>query len=279
MLEPIASPRPSVVALAASLLLFGPVLGSCQREEAEPAPQPAPVAAPTPVVTVAPSPTLDRASLLQAMDLAASAFAAGHEVGGASLAGRRFVVRQVFGCGGRALSSAETTPGDGLPTLAWGERNQSLKLSLAPGDWSQSALIADDAETWEAAEGFWLTRAWLRTEGCPAAQGDPLTQGQASPQTMGLAAVFNEGGSRTGRRNGRAYEFTVRGEGDQPPVAPAQGYRLVLEGRMAAFADGRAVRCRASGPDQRPICIGAVQLDRVAFEDADGKMLSEWRDG
>ncbi|RZJ86838.1 MAG: hypothetical protein EON88_23965, partial [Brevundimonas sp.] len=77
MFEPTVSPRPSVVAIAASLL----VLGACQREEAAPAPIPAP-AAPTPVVTVAPSPTLDRASLLEAMDLAASAFAAGREVGG-----------------------------------------------------------------------------------------------------------------------------------------------------------------------------------------------------
>lgn len=272
MFEPTVSPRPSVVAIAASLL----VLGACQREEAAPAPIPAP-AAPTPVVTVAPSPTLDRASLLQAMDLAASAFAAGREIGGASLAGRRFVVRQAFGCGGPAPAQANAS--EGLPALTWGEGRQSLKLSLAPGDWSQSALIAGDAETWEAAEGFWLARPWLRAEGCPAAQGDPLAQGQASLQTMGLAAVFKEGGSRTGRRNGRAYEFTVRGEGDQPPVAPARGYRLVLEGRMAAFADGRAIRCRAASPDHRPVCIGAVQLDRVAFEDADGKMLSEWRDG
>lgn len=272
MFEPTVSPRPSVVAIAASLL----VLGACQREEAAPAPTPAP-AATTPVVSVAPSPTLDRASLLEAMDLAASAFAAGREVGGASLAGRRFVVRQTFGCGGPAPAQANAS--EGLPALTWGEGRQSLKLSLAPGDWSQSALIAGDAETWEAAEGFWLALPWLRAEGCPAAQGDPLAQGQASLQTMGLAAVFKEGGSRTGRRNGRAYEFTVRGEGDQPTVAPARGYRLVLEGRMAAFADGRAIRCRAASPDNRPVCIGAVQLDRVAFEDADGKMLSEWRDG
>jgi hypothetical protein len=71
----------------------------------------------------------------------------------------------------------------------------------------------------------------------------------------------------------------VRGEGDQPPAAPVQGYRLVLEGRMAAFADGRAIRCRSDMRDQRPVCIGAFQLDRVAFEDTDGKMLSEWRGG
>ena len=65
----------------------------------------------------------------------------------------------------------------------------------------------------------------------------------------------------------------------QPPPAPTGGYRLILEGRMSAFADGRAIRCRASSPDQRPVCIGAVQLDRVAFEDAGGAVLSEWRPG
>lgn len=272
MPEPTVSPRPSVVALAASLLL----VSACQREPASPAPEPQ--AATSPVVTIAPAPILDRASLLQAMDVAASAFAAGREVAGASLAGRRFVVRQTFGCGAPA-ATAEKAVEPGLATVSWSQGRQSLKLSLTPGDWSQSVLIAGDAEPWEAAEGFWLARPWLRADGCPAVQGDPSVQGQPSAQTMGLAAVFKAGGPRTVRRNGRAYEFTVRGEGDQPPVPPAQGYRLVLEGRMAAFADGRAVRCRAPEADQRPVCIGAVQLDRVAFEDAEGRMLSEWRDG
>jgi hypothetical protein len=284
MLEPIASPRPSVVALAASVLLLGPVLAGCQREE------PAPEAAPSqpqpqtqaPVVSVAPAPTLDRAGLLQAMDVAASAYAAGGEVGGADLVGRRFALRQVFGCTGPATPpAADAASGDGLARWSWGDRRRTLKLTLAPGDWTDSALIAGGADSWEAAEGFWLTRPWLRTEGCPGVQGDPLAGGPVapSPQTVGLAAVFDQDGPRTGRRNGRAYEYVVRGEGDQPPPAPSDGYRLVLEGRMAAFADGRAIRCRAAGPDQRPVCIGAVRLDRVAFEDASGKLLSEWRGG
>lgn len=274
MLEPIASPRPSIIALTALLL----ILGGCQREQSSSA-APAPEATPTPIVTVAPAPALDRAALLQAMDLAASAHTAGHEVSGPSLAGRRFVVRQAFGCGGATPSPAQANTSEGLPTLTWGEGRKSLKLSLSPGDWAQSAVIAGDAETWEAAEGFWLARPWQRTEDCPAGQKETLVQDEASPQTMGLAAVFSERGSRTGRRNGRAYEVTLRGEGDQPPIVPAQGYRLVLEGRMAAFADGHAIRCRAASSDQRPVCIGAIHLDRVAFEDADGKMLSEWRGG
>lgn len=277
MLEPVASPRPSVVALAAALLL----LGACQREDATPAPAPAPVETRTPVVTAAPVPALDRAALLQAMDAAASAYAGGQQAGGQqtgapSLVGRRFVVRQAFGCAGPSTDSAI---GDGRAGWAWADQGKAIKLTMAPGDWLTSPLIADGAASWEAAEGFWLTRPWLRAEGCPSAQTPPPVGGPVSPQTLGLVAVFTEDDSRMGRRNGRAYEFTVRGEDDQPPVAPPGGYRMVLEGRMAAFTDGRAIRCRADGPDQRPVCIGAVRLDRVAFEDAQGAVLSEWRGG
>jgi len=272
MLDPIASPRPQFVVLAVSLL----ALAGCQREP-QPAPGPAKKSETPPVVTVAPAPVLDRAGLLQAMDVAASAFAAGREVRGASLAGRRFVVRQAFGCG--APSDAAEAAADGLATVAWAKNRQSLKFSLAPADWLQSGVVGGDDSILEAVEGFWLARTWLRTEACPAMAPAASTSGQLSPQTVGLAAVFKANGARTGRRNGRAYEFTLRGEDGQPPVPSAQGYRLVLEGRISTFADGRAIHCRAAAADQRPVCIGAVQLDRVAFEDADGQMLSEWRDG
>ena len=277
MLEPTALFRPSVVALAASTL----VLAACQREQAATPVAPEPAPATPPVVAVAPAPTLDRAGLLQAMDVAASAYAAGQDPGGASLSGRRFVVRQAFGCTGPTPPPADDATGNGLAAWSRAPQRGTVQLTLAPGDWTHSPLIAGGADTWEAAEGFWLPRPWLRADGCPGAQGDPLASGPGapSPQTVGLAAVFDEGGSRLGRRNGRAYSFTVRGDGDQPPTAPAGGYRLVLEGRMTAFADGRAIRCRAASPDQRPVCIGAVQLDRVAFEDAAGAVLSEWRPG
>ena len=272
MLETIASPRSSIVALAASLL----ALAACQREP-QPTPAPAAKSEPPPVVTVAPAPVLDRAGLLEAIDIAASAFAAGREVGGASLAGRRFVVRQAFGCG--EPDEAAETAADGLATVAWAKDRRTLKFSLAPADWLQSGLIGRDDSGLEAVEGFWLERPWLRTEACPAIAPGASPSSQASPQTSGLAAVFKPNGARTGRRNGRAYEFTLRGEDGQPPAPSAQGYRLVLEGRMTTFADGRAIHCRTAAPDQRPVCIGAAQFDRVAFEDADGQMLSEWRDG
>lgn len=269
--------RPSAVALAATALL----LSGCERDEtATPPPTIAPPAAEPAPAPATPAPTLDRAGLLQAMDAAASAYAAGRtpEV---SLAGRRFIIRQAFGCAGETPPPVETAPGNGLAAWSWGARRESLRLVLAPGDWTDSPLLAGGADSWEAAEGFWLSRPWLRAEGCPGGGGDPLASGPVapSPQSVGLAAVFEADGSRLGRRNGRAYEFTVRGEGDEAPAAPVGGYRLVLEGRMTAFADGRAIRCRAASADQRPVCIGAVHLDRVAFETADGATLSEWRIG
>lgn len=278
MLEPIAIRRLPVVALAAS----GLVLTACQGEpEKTPAPATEPAAAPAPPATPSPPPVLSRADLIQAAEAAASAYAAGSGPNRDSLSGRRFAVRQAFGCQGAAPAAAEDAAGDGLARWSWGPERKTLRLSLTPGDWTQSALISGGAPDWEAVEGFWLNRPWLRAEGCPAAQGDPLASGPAapSPQTVGLAAVHEQDSSRLGRRNGRAYSFVVRGEGDQPAVAPTGGYRLVLEGRLTAFADGRAFQCRATSPDQRPVCVAAAQIDRVAFEDATGAVLSEWRPG
>jgi hypothetical protein len=89
--------------------------------------------------------------------------------------------------------------------------------------------------------------------------------------------VFEKGGSRIGRRNSRAYQFTVRTDGDAPLAPPQGGYRLLLEGRIDAFPSGRAVECRASSADERPVCVLAARLDRVVFETPEGEMLSEWR--
>lgn len=282
MLEPTVSPRPSVVALAASIALSGLVLGGCRGDPAEPPSRP-PTAAPAPP-TLAPAPVaaLDRAGLLAAIDAAASAYAGGVEPEEASLSGRRFVVRQAFGCRAETSPSREANVEDGVAMWSRTADGKSLKVTLTPGDWTTSSLITEgDERRWEAVEGIWLTQPRLKTSGCPRVQASDSLGGSTglSPQTAGLASVFEAEGSRLGRRNGRAFEHTVRGMDDQPAAAPANGYRLVLEGRMAAYPDGRSIRCRGSGPDQRPVCVAAVQIDRVAFEDAAGSLLSEWRGG
>lgn len=286
-----SSPQLDVRALrparyAASLALLGLALAGCDRSAPEPSanigaevpPTPAPKKLPAPV------PALSRGELVAAAGQAASAYAEGRVPEGTDpLVGRTFAVRIAFGCSGPASDSVPDGEASGLATWSPGPDGKTIELKMTPGDWAGSALIAGgtDAPAWEAVEGFWIPRPWLTSESCPAVKGDPLQTGAvgAAPQTLGLAAIFEEGGSRIGRRNGRAYAFTVRAKGDAPLPVPPAGYRLALEGRIASFPDGRAIRCRAAGPDQRPVCVVAAKLDRVAFEDADGETLSEWRPG
>lgn len=230
----------------------------------------------------APAPVLSRGDLVSAAGRAAAAYAAGEEREGTDpLVGRTFSIKTAFGCSGPTPALPEAGDAPGLASWSWGSEGKTIELKMIPGDWTSSALIVGnaDAPAWEAVEGFWISRPWLMSESCPNVPGDPLQTANsgAAPQTLGLAAIFETGGSRIGRRNGRAYSFTVRQEGDTPLKPPAQGYRLVLEGRIAAYPDGSAIRCRAAGPDQRPVCVVATKLDRVAFEEPEGKALSEWR--
>ena len=266
---------------ATALALASLLLVQCERKP-DPAPAPAPpVSAPAPPpkpIVVPPPPTLSRADILAALNAASAAYAAGEPAPADPLAGRAFAIRLPFGCGGPGAAP------EGLAQWAWGPQQKTIKLSLTPADWAESPLLAppEGEAPLEAAEGFWIARPWMGAETCPAAFGSAAPDGAAtpSPQTAGLVAVFDAEGSRFGRRNGRAYSFTVRPAGETPLTLPDRGYRVVLEGRLGAFPDGRTIRCHAEGPDQRPVCVAAVQLDRVAFEDgASGATLSEWRKG
>lgn len=268
---------PVIVAAVASLLLL-----SCQREAEAPAPAPAeaPVVEDVPAAPVL-NASLDRRALLTAVGRAASDYAAGAAAAPETLVGRPFDVSLAFGCEGAEAAPVEDA-GDGLARWFRDGDPATVRLSLTPGDWTRSALIAGaDQDTWDAVEGFWISRPWMSAEGCPAGAADPLASGPGapSPQTVGLAAVFEKDGSRLGRRNGRAYAHVVRSAGDRPPTPPEAGYRVRMQGRIAAFPDGRAIHCRAARPDQRPVCVAAVQLDRVAFQTAAGEVLSEWRPG
>jgi hypothetical protein len=266
---------------AAVYALAGALLAACSPEPAGPTANDSVRATPTPPPLAqrlpAPRPALSRAQLIESARVAASAFAAGEQTpAGTSLVGRSFAVRLPFGCAGaQATDTAAGT--EGLASWSWGEDRRTITLRLTPADWTGSSIFAEA----EAVEGFWLARPWLATESCPRVAVDPLQSGDApaSAQTVGLAAVFAKGGSRLGRRNGRAYTFTLRAEEDRPLEPARDGYRLLLEGRVGSYPDGRAIACRAAGPDQRPVCVAAVELDRVAFEGADGAVLSEWRPG
>lgn len=269
------------LALMASACLM---LAQCDHQAS--APTPVAVEAPKvpPVPTVAaPAPLITRADLLDAAARARSTYAAGATAGTEMLVGRAFALRVPFGCGGAPTTASPQVLQDGQAGWSWGPDRKTIELALRPGDWVKSALIADEgaAPVWEVVEGFWIPHPWLRSETCPTERGDEAepAQGEPSPQSLGIAGTSDLGGSRVGRRKGRAYVHTIRGKTDALPVPPADGYRLLLEGRLIAFPDGQAIRCHAEGTQQRPVCIVAARLDKVAFEDSSGATLSEWRPG
>lgn len=284
-----------------AVLALSPLLAWCGRAPETPAPEVPTPPAPTVVLDSA----LNRAAILAALNEAGSALADGRAIE-APLTGRTVSVRLPFGCEG---PDAATAPGQ--PRLI---RNpdQTLTLSVTPEDLMGTAFASTAtpgaAEPWDAVEGFWIPRPWSRADACavtPAPAGSaPIASAPTAPvadaaapekdatdagapnagppppleRTAGLAAVFETGGSRLGRRPGQAYAHVIRGDRKTPPAPAAAGYALRLEGRLIAFTDGRAIHCRQTSPDQRPSCIAALRLDRLAFEDgATGAVLSEWR--
>lgn len=287
----ITTTRLAPIVLAAAL----PVLASCQKPS-EPAAPEAPAPA-TPTVVL--DSTLNRAALLAALSEARTATADGRPRD-AALSGRTVSVRLPFGCDG-AGSTEPAQPG--LPTLARGD-DGSLMLRVLPEDLAASDLVvttgADGAaipSPWEAVEGFWIARPWSGLDACRPSEAAPMTVhtaeeieaegglkvGDIAPpagieRTSGLAAVFETGGSRLGRRQGQAYVHVIRGDKGVDPTPAPGGYALRLEGRLTAFADGKAVHCVQKDAESRPVCVAALRLDRLAFEDgATGALLSEWR--
>lgn len=290
------------LAVAAAL----PFLAWCQRP-----PEPAAPEAPAPETpTVVLDSTLNRAALLAALTEARAATADGRPRD-AALNGRTVSVRLPFGCEGAGAADHVEA---GLPSVVRGA-DGGLMLTVSPEDLSASALIgtpgidkhgaatSDATSKWEAIEGFWIPRPWSGLETCAPRQAaaavtapeddapDKALSDKAPSDTptataplsrpersAGLAAVMESGGSRLGRRQGQAYAHVIRGEKGAIATPAPGGYALRLEGRLTAFADGKAVHCVQQDAESRPVCVAALRLDRLAFEDgATGAVLSEWR--
>ncbi|MDO9336679.1 MAG: hypothetical protein Q7T61_09790 [Caulobacter sp.] len=263
-----------VVLLLGALVLFNPAARSPAPEPKPPAPAAEAPAADSPPPRVGP---LTRRELIEGAALATAAFAAGSGPSGdlAEMKGRAFLLRIPFGCEG-----PQASPGSAQVFVEQDPAGKAIKLVARPANWTALPMLQDFSRDGapEAVEGFWLARPWSDSETCPPRRDieAPATPTPAATQTLGLARVFEPAGSRVLRRDGRAYEFVRKSTGE--PQSVAASYRLVLEGRIATFPDGRTVRCAAESPDHRPICLYAVTFDRVAFETADGQSLAEWRE-
>lgn len=270
------------------LILAAPGLAQCDRNRPQSAPE-APAAPPPQTLA------LDRAEIIAALTRAASTFAAG-DVPQEALSGRRFVVRLPFGC-------QDTTEAPDHPGVASWSRTtdgKDIELRLDTADWLAAPPIngADLAAAWADADGAWITRPWLSLDTCPPPLPDiataPLAASEeetplepspspappSAEQTVGLLFYTPLDGSRIGRREGQPYVHLIRGEADQPAQPPVRGWRILVEGRVGVFPDGRSIRCRAPARNVRPTCVAAVQVDKLAFEDGStGRQLAEWRPG
>lgn len=274
--KPLLGPGPAHAAIAVAVLLAG-----CTPERKED-PQP-PVEAPPPAAKAPATPpalpaALSRADILEAAAQAASAYALGASPAPdrKSLVGQRFELRMPFGCAGPAKQNDSDQA-----SWRYGADGKTIRISVQPGDWTGTILARElgGPEAFERIEGYWIPRPWLLAADCPTVRADPLQSGQSSPSpnTLGLVTLHEAGGSRLEGRGGRPYEVTLKTPEDNTRPAP-QGYRLMLSGRITGFPNGQAFHCRASSPDQRPVCILAVAIERVAIEEPSrGEVVGEWR--
>jgi hypothetical protein len=254
------------------------VAGCDRRQDATPAPA---QTVPAPAATLA-DPVLGRAAILSAVDAEASRTAAGLAAAASDpLANRRFSMRIAFGCLGPEPMPPEGVSDSGAPRWSRAGDGRAIRLRFTPADWTAGDVTGPAVEGFEQVGGLWVNQPWMRSEGCPA-PGLPVLDAFALPAapTVAVALLRAEGASRLGRADDRAFTFTVRGQGDAAAPAPVRGYRLVLEGRLTPWAEGRVIRCRVGRADSRPPCAVGVVLDRLAYEDgATGETLSEWRPG
>jgi len=264
-----------------ALIMAAAAVAGCDRAEQPAAPAPLPSPAPS---APPPSPTLARSALLAALDASASDAAAGvARPGPDPLVGRTFSLRMAFGCfGSQPPASPDAETRSGTPRWTAAEDGRTIRLTLSPADWTGGDVSGPAPGGFETLSGVWINQPWMRSEACPAWSVADADAVAALPpaQVAALVMVRPTGASRVGRSGDQSFTHTVRAEGDAPLAPPTRGYRLVLEGRLAGWADGRVIRCRVISPERPPACVVGAAVDRIAFEDgATGAVLSEWRPG
>lgn len=279
MTEP--SPRSSRIAPVASvaaalaLAIGGYVVGRTTATPPAPVPAAEPAAEPPPPRLPAITPPLGRSDLLAATAAAADAYASGRSAvpTNAELVGRSFEIRIPFGCYG-------ASPDESAASLRWNydAEDKALRINATPEVWTDIPWVrALAGEQAEVVEGFWLPRPWSNAESCPTPEArmalPPILP--APQQTVGLAQVFETGGSRVHRRDGKPYRTVEKVEPEA--LQATEGFRLVLSGRVGALPNGQPVGCHSAGAELQPVCLVVVEFDRVAIENpSSGEQLAEW---
>lgn len=273
------------LAAAACFCLFS--LGGCRAEQPEEAADDNLIvdekpAKPLPVIEA----PYDRARMLLTIMRAASAHASGEDDAGVqrALDGKQFKMKLRFGCDGQGPIGDHGWSVD--------PDGKTLRLRAVPTLSLEDEVVRNLAvEDVEAAEGFWLDRPWLLQAACPSARPESQRQSAAEPtgkpdgeepepkpnmsQRVGIAQFFGAEDSRTRQRLGKAFEAVV--QPDRATQIGANGFDLVISGRLRARRDGRVILCSGRDPNQPPSCIVSADIDRVWIENPDDKaVLAEW---
>lgn len=243
-----------------------------------------------------PAPPLDRAALLSAVAIAASAAASGSDAleRQRHLDGAIFEMRIRFGCNGPSNPL-------GRETLGWDfdEAKRRVRVRAMPTiDIEDERIRTLGASGFEAVEGFWLPRPWMLEASCPIAavpapseaqpgnkaaakvEGDPPPELELVPPivgpNIGIAQFFTATDSRTRRRASRAYEASKILPADNG--ISSSGWNLVLSGRLKSLEGRGVIRCSTTkGPDQPPDCVISADFDTVWIENPEtGERVAEW---
>jgi hypothetical protein len=252
-----------------------------------------------------PAPPLDRAALLSAVAIAASAAASGADAleRQRHLDGAIFELRIRFGCNGPSKALRKET-------LGWDfdEAKRRVRVRAMPTiDIQNERIKTLGASGFEAVEGFWIPHPWMLEASCPVSaaiapgepppakgaatkgvatkgDGDPARDIELVPPTsspdlgpkIGIAQFFTTTDSRTQRRDSRAYEASKILPADK--AISSTGWDLVLSGRLKSLEGRGVIRCStAKGPDQPPDCVISADFDTVWIENPEtGDRLAEW---
>jgi len=290
------TPRTSrfvVAGSAAAIVLIGGggfLLGRSTAPSPPPtiaSPPPLPIAEKSVVPEAPAARILSRSDIIAIANAAADASSSGSQLSESASAaeGSRFEVDLPFGCDGPAVE-------DSREAFQWryDAKSSSLRVSVVPAVFEASEWLGEPssdvgnamptATRGEALEGFWIARPWSSRGTCESGGSTAIPLGidavTLPGQTLGLAEIFTEEGSRSARRGGKPYESVRRM--DATDLKIDQGLRVRLSGRIARFPNGSTVRCRQpAGKDQRPVCIVAVSFDDVAIENPSTKeTIATW---
>lgn len=223
----------------------------------------------------APLGPLDRAALLDAVALAASAQVTGEATDATmpQLKGRRFELILPFGCDG-------PEPGDRELQKGW---RYDASTEIFQAAYPSNIQISPDEDTATTAsepvarfaKSFWIERDWLREGVCVSHQVPADSDGSTPPKTLAIAELAIDKAPRADDREGAPYRLSKRLPPQQVPMAQ-EGLRLVIAGKLANNGDN-PIQCKSVDPNQRPTCVILADIDRVAITDAGGvQVFGEW---